>query len=75
MVVAKNDHAHESLSRQFAEREVVKDGAPVWGVVQAGRRIDLPIGRDPKDRQKMSARSRRARNAVTRITRARHYAA
>ncbi len=74
MVVAKNDHAHESLSRQFAEREVEKEyGALVWGVVQAGRRIDLPIGRDPKDRQKMSARSRRARNAVTRITRARHY--
>jgi 23S rRNA pseudouridine1911/1915/1917 synthase len=74
MVVAKNDHAHESLSRQFAEREVEKEyGALVWGVVQAGRRIDLPIGRDPKDRQKMSARSRRARHAVTRITRARHY--
>jgi 23S rRNA pseudouridine1911/1915/1917 synthase len=74
MVVAKNDHAHESLSRQFAEREVEKEyGALVWGVVQAGRRIDLPIGRDPKDRQKMSARSRRARNAVTRITRAHHY--
>ena len=74
MVVAKNDHAHESLSRQFAEREVEKEyGALVWGVVQAGRRIDLPIGRDPNDRQKMSARSRRARHAVTRITRARHY--
>ena len=46
--------------------------ALVWGVVQAGRRIDLPIGRDPNDRQKMSARSRRARSAVTRITRAQH---
>jgi 23S rRNA pseudouridine1911/1915/1917 synthase len=74
MVVAKNDRAHESLSRQFAEREVEKEyGALVWGVVQAGRRIDLPIGRDPNDRQKMSARSRRARHAVTRITRAHHY--
>jgi len=74
MVVAKNDHALESLSRQFAEREVEKEyGALVWGVVQAGRRIDLPIGRDPNDRQKMSAKSRRARHAVTRITRAHHY--
>jgi 23S rRNA pseudouridine1911/1915/1917 synthase len=74
MVVAKNDRAHDSLSRQFAEREVEKEyGALVWGVVQARRRIDLPIGRDPNNRQKMSARSRRARHAVTRITRVRHY--
>jgi 23S rRNA pseudouridine1911/1915/1917 synthase len=73
MVVAKNDRAHDALSRQFAEREVEKEyAALVWGVVQAGRRIDLPIGRDPNDRQKMSARSRRARHAVTRITRVKH---
>jgi 23S rRNA pseudouridine1911/1915/1917 synthase len=73
MVVAKHDTAHEALARQFADREVEKEYvALVWGVVQAGRRIDLPIGRDPNDRQKMSARSRRARSAVTRITRAQH---
>jgi 23S rRNA pseudouridine1911/1915/1917 synthase len=73
MVVAKHDAAHEALARQFADREVEKEYvALVWGVVQAGRRIDLPIGRDPNDRQKMSARSRRARSAVTRITRAQH---
>ena len=73
MVVAKHDAAHEALARQFADREVDKEYvALVWGVVQAGRRIDLPIGRDPNDRQKMSARSRRARSAVTRITRAQH---
>jgi len=73
MVVAKHDAAHEALAQQFHDRHVEKEYiALVWGVVQAGRRIDLPIGRDPKDRQKMSARSRRARSAVTRITRAQH---
>lgn len=73
MVVAKNDRAHESLARQFHDREVDKEYvALVWGVVQAGRRIDLPIGRDPLNRQKMSARARRARSAVTRVTRAHH---
>jgi 23S rRNA pseudouridine1911/1915/1917 synthase len=73
MVVAKHDAAHEALAAQFEARKVEKEYvALVWGVVQAGRRIDLPIGRDPKDRQKMSARSRRARSAVTRITRAEH---
>jgi 23S rRNA pseudouridine1911/1915/1917 synthase len=74
MIVAKNDHAHKELSRQFAEREVEKDYiALVWGLVQAGRRIDAAIGRDPSHRQKMSTRARRARHAVTRVTMARHF--
>ena len=73
MVIAKNDGAHHELSRQFHDREVEKEYiALVWGVVQAGRRIDAAIGRDPADRQKMSARAKHARNAVTRITRAHH---
>jgi len=74
MVVAKNDAAHEELSRQFHDREVEKEYiALVWGEVQAGRRIDAPIGRDPNDRKKMSARARRSREAVTRIVRAQKF--
>ena len=74
MVVAKNDPAHHELSRQFSDREVEKEYvALVWGLVHSGRRIDAPIGRDPGDRQKMSTRARRARNAVTRVTAAHHY--
>jgi 23S rRNA pseudouridine1911/1915/1917 synthase len=73
MVVAKHDAAHQELARQFHDREVEKEYiALVWGTVQAGRRIDAPIGRDPVKRQKMSARARRAREAVTRITRVHH---
>jgi 23S rRNA pseudouridine1911/1915/1917 synthase len=69
MVAAKNDAAHQELSRQFHDREVEKEYiALVWGLVQAGKRIDAPIGRDPGDRQKMSTRARRARSAVTRVT-------
>ncbi len=72
MVVAKNDLAHRELARQFQEREVEKEYvALVWGEVHAGRRIDLPIGRDPIHREKMSTRARRARTAVTRSTAAR----
>ena len=72
MVVAKHDSAHQELARQFEEREVEKEYiALVWGTVQAGRRIDAAIGRDPANRQKMSARAKHARSAVTRITRAR----
>ena len=73
MVIAKNDAAHRELSRQFQDREVEKEYvALVCGVVQAGRRIDAAIGRDPANRQKMSARAKHARSAVTRITRAHH---
>jgi 23S rRNA pseudouridine1911/1915/1917 synthase len=71
MVAAKNDAAHQELARQFHDREVEKEYiALVWGIVQQGRRIDAAIGRDPKDRQKMSTRARRARSAVTRVTKA-----
>jgi len=84
MVVAKNDRAHEELARQFHDREVEKEYiALVWGEVQAGRRIDAPIGRDPSNRKRMSAaadadvpesrRIRRSREAVTRITAAEHF--
>ena len=73
MVVAKHDAAHHELSRQFHDREVEKEYlALVWGVVHAGRRIDAAIGRDAANRQKMSARAKHARSAVTRITRAHH---
>ena len=73
MVVAKNDTAHQELARQFHDRDIEKEYiALVWGVVQAGRRIDAAIGRDPSNRQKMSARAKHAREAVTRITRAHH---
>jgi 23S rRNA pseudouridine1911/1915/1917 synthase len=73
MVVAKHDAAHQELARQFHDREVDKEYvALVWGLVQQRKRIDLPIGRDPVHREKISTRARRARSAVTRVTWARH---
>ncbi|MBM61700.1 MAG: RNA pseudouridine synthase [Acidobacteria bacterium] len=69
MVIAKNDSAHNELSRQFADRKVDKEYiALVWGLLNTGRRIDTPLGRDPVNRQKISTRARRARSAVTRVT-------
>lgn len=73
LVVARHDAAHRELARQFRDREVEKEYvALVWGLVHAGRRIDAPIGRHPSDRHRMSARARRARAAVTRVTWSRH---
>lgn len=68
MVVARSDRAHQSLARQFQQRTVVKEYlALVWGAPRAGTRLATPIGRDPRNRKKMSTRARRARTAETRI--------
>ena len=70
MVIAKNDDAHKELARQFHDREVEKEYvALAWGLVQQRKRINAAIGRDPKNRVKMTTRrDDRARSAVTRVT-------
>lgn len=67
LVVARNETAHRRLSLQFQNREVKKEYlALVHGVPRppAGT-IDLPLGRDPMDRKKISVRARRRRSAIT----------
>ncbi len=67
MLVAKNRFAHRQLAQQFKNRQVKKEYlAMVYGTpTPDSGTIDLPIGRDPKDRKKMSTRSRRSRAAIT----------
>ena len=68
MVIAKNDTAHRALAGQFQRREIGKEYlALVWGTVRAGEAFDKPIGRHPRERQKMSTRAPRARAASTRV--------
>ena len=68
MVVAKHDQAHAALAKQFRQRDVEKRyTALVWGVLDAGVTIDLPIGRDRRQRKKISTRSTRPRAALTRV--------
>ncbi len=67
IMVAKNDAAHVSLARQLKDRQVTRIYlALVHGRVkeQAGV-IDAPIGRDPKNRQKMAVVHKNAKNAIT----------
>ena len=56
LVVAKTDRAQAALMRQFGERQVDKEYlALVRGGAPAPRgRIEAPIGRDPRDRQRMA---------------------
>jgi len=67
VLVAKNDRAHRALSAQFAGRTVAKTYlALAWGVLAENEgRCDTAIGRDTRDRQRVSARTRRPRAAVT----------
>lgn len=75
MVVAKSDAAHQGLAAQFKRHEVKKTyRAFVCGDVKGdGGVIDLPVGRDPADRKKMSTRSRHGREALTRWRVGRRY--
>jgi 23S rRNA pseudouridine1911/1915/1917 synthase len=70
LCVAKHDQAHRELARQFRDREVEKIYvALVWGTPRAGLTMDRAIGRDPRNRRRMSTRARRARTAQTTIER------
>jgi 23S rRNA pseudouridine1911/1915/1917 synthase len=67
MVAAKDRATHEALAHQFKQRAVRK----YYRAIVAGRmprdkgEIDLPIGRHPVDRKKMSVISRKGRAART----------
>lgn len=56
MVVAKNDAAHQALSKQFEKRKLSRSYlAVVWGVPMPREGIiDAPIARSNKDRKKMA---------------------
>jgi 23S rRNA pseudouridine1911/1915/1917 synthase len=70
ILLAKHDVAHRYLQRLFKEREIQKtylaivDGRPAT----ARGRVEAAIGRDPKQRKRMSVvRSAKGREAVTRF--------
>jgi 23S rRNA pseudouridine1911/1915/1917 synthase len=67
MLVAKNNFAHRHLSQQFKSRQIKKQYiALVHGTPSPDKgTLDLPIGRDPKNRKKMSTRAHHSRIAVT----------
>jgi 23S rRNA pseudouridine1911/1915/1917 synthase len=75
LVVAKNNPAHRCLALQFKNRQVVKEYlALVHGVpkLRSGT-ISMPLGRDPRNRKRISVRARRRRAAITHYTVEREY--
>lgn len=66
IVVARNDSVHGSLAEQFAKRTAGRKylGVVLGSPAQERFDIDAPIGRDPKNRQRMAA-IEGGRHAVT----------
>lgn len=67
MVVAKNDGAHQALSRQFADRSLSRVyQAVVWGLPNPlNGEIEGAIGRHPRNRQKMAVVPHGGKEALT----------
>ena len=67
LMIAKNDKAHDSLSKQLEQKTTNRIYiALVWGVIKNDTgTIDAPIGRDTKDRKKMAVTDINSKNAIT----------
>ena len=67
LMIAKNDKAHDSLSKQLEQKTTNRIYiALVWGVIKNNTgTIDAPIGRDTKDRKKMAVTDINSKNAIT----------
>lgn len=77
MVATKDDAAHQHLAAQFKVHSITRRYlALIHGLpIAASGTIDLPIGRHPLQRKKMSTQSRAGRRAVTHWRVLRRYAA
>lgn len=66
LVIAKNDRAHENLSRQFALHTAHRSylALAAGNFKEDGGTVDAPIGRHPVDRKRMAV-TPKGKNAVT----------
>ena len=67
LMIAKNNYAHEFLSKQLEEKTTTRKYiALVWGVINTDTgTIDAPIGRDINDRKKMTVTDINSKDAIT----------
>ena len=67
VIAAKNDRAHEALAAQLKDHSLsrVYDAVCHGGFHDDAGTVDAPIGRDPRDRQRMAVTDKNARPAVT----------
>ena len=67
LMIAKNDAAHESLSKQLAEHSITRryKALVYHNFAKDSGTVDAPLGRDPKNRLKRAVTEQNAKRAVT----------
>lgn len=69
LVVCKNDFAHEAIAKQLENKTCHREYKAVvaGNIVHDDGLIDAPIGRDPRDRQRMTVTDKNSREARTKF--------
>ncbi|MBO7254187.1 MAG: RluA family pseudouridine synthase, partial [Clostridia bacterium] len=69
LIVAKSDIAHHGLAEQIAVHSFTRiyEAIVVGNIKEDSFKIDLPIGRHPTDRKKMTVIYENSKNAVTHV--------
>lgn len=67
LLIAKTDQSYQLVSAMFKDRKITKHyRALAFGTLpQKSGTIDAALGRDPRDRKKISVRARKSRTALT----------
>lgn len=67
LIAAKNDAAHQALAAQLQDHTLARRYLCVvcGNIREDSGTIDAPVGRDPRDRQRMAVTERNSRPAVT----------
>ena len=67
IVIAKNDVAHESLSKQLAEHTITRryDALVFNNFNEDSGTVDEPIGRDPNNRLRQAVTRQNSKHAIT----------
>ena len=70
MLVAKNNQIHEVLANGFKNKTIKRIylALLVGELTTATATIDAPIGRDPRERKKMTVTAQQAKTAITHLT-------
>ncbi|VEU74522.1 ribosomal large subunit pseudouridine synthase D [Mycoplasmopsis citelli] len=69
LIIAKNNHIHKLLSDHFKNHDISREYvAIVDGILEDKRlKLDLPIGRNVKNRQIMAVTNQNSKNAITHV--------
>ncbi|WP_036452419.1 RluA family pseudouridine synthase [Mycoplasma buteonis] len=70
LIIAKDNNTHKLLSEMFAKHDIHRSYLAICdGILQDKKiKLDLPIGRSVKDRQKMAVTNQNSKHAVTYAT-------